>query len=144
MHLKHGIFDEAPISVISTATIATIGREAGDGSGRALDARRFRMNIVVNTADQKGFAEDGWIGQTLMFGNPNLSSDAIGAFDQRPAVSVIMPDERCAMVNLDPETGASDARVMKTVVRLNQNNAGVYATVIRTGTVRVGDAVILV
>jgi MOSC domain-containing protein YiiM len=30
---------------------------------------------------------------------------------------------------------------MKTVVRLNQNMAGVYATVVRTGTIRVGDPV---
>jgi MOSC domain-containing protein YiiM len=30
---------------------------------------------------------------------------------------------------------------MKTVVRLNKNNAGVYGTVIRTGTIRVGDPV---
>jgi MOSC domain-containing protein YiiM len=30
---------------------------------------------------------------------------------------------------------------MKTVVRLNENNAGVYATVVRTGTIHVGDRV---
>jgi len=47
------------------------------------------------------------------------------------------------MLNLDPETGEQDARVMKTVVRLNRNNAGVYATVVRSGTLRVGDRVTL-
>jgi len=52
-----------------------------------------------------------------------------------------MPDLRCVMINLDPDSAAKDARVMKTVVRLNQNNAGVYATVVRTGTIRVGDRV---
>src|SRR5215813_9193242 len=45
MKLKHGIFDEAVISVISLATIAGIGREAG----LDLDRRRFRANIVVET-----------------------------------------------------------------------------------------------
>jgi uncharacterized protein YcbX len=55
-----------------------------------------------------------------------------------------MRDPRCMMINLDPDTGEQDARVMKTVVRLNQNNAGVYATVLRTGTIRVGDQVNLV
>ena len=55
-----------------------------------------------------------------------------------------MRDERCMMVNLDPETAAQDARVMKAVVRLNDNTAGVYATVVRTGTIRVGDPVTLV
>ena len=37
-----------------------------------------------------------------------------------------------------------DARVLKTVVRLNKNNAGVYGTVVQTGTIRVGDPVSLV
>jgi MOSC domain-containing protein YiiM len=33
---------------------------------------------------------------------------------------------------------------MKTVVRLHENTAGVYATVVRGGTIRVGDSVSLV
>jgi uncharacterized protein YcbX len=56
-------------------------------------------------------------------------------------VSVTLRDERCMMVNLDPETAAQDARVMKAVVRLNQNFAGIYATVVRTGPIHVGDSV---
>jgi MOSC domain-containing protein YiiM len=48
------------------------------------------------------------------------------------------------MINLDPETAEQDTRIMKTALRLNKNNAGVYATVLRTGTIRVGDSVTLV
>jgi MOSC domain-containing protein YiiM len=33
---------------------------------------------------------------------------------------------------------------MKTVVRLNNNNAGIYGTVVRTGTIHVGDPVSVV
>jgi uncharacterized protein YcbX len=128
MHLKHGIFDEAAISVISLATIAGIGREAGMED---LDRRRFRANIVLETERSELFVEDEWIGGTLVFGDP----------DQTPAVSVTIPDLRCVMVNLDPKTAAKNSRVMKTIVRLNQNNAGVYATVVRTGTIYVGDRV---
>jgi uncharacterized protein YcbX len=131
MQLKHGVFDEAAVSVINLATIAGIGREAGMGND--LDRRRFRANIVVQTKSHEPFFEDGWVGGTLMFGEG----------DQPPAVSVTMLDLRCVMVNLDPDTALPDARVMKTVVRLNQNNAGVYATVVRTGMIRVGDGVSL-
>ena len=130
MKLKHGIFDEAAVSVISLATMAGIGREAG----LDLDRRRFRANIVVETERSELFLEDGWAGRMLVFGDS----------DPRPAVSVTMCDARCMMVNLDPETGEQDARVMKTVVRLNKNNAGVYATVVRSGTIRIGDRVNLV
>jgi uncharacterized protein YcbX len=130
MKLNHGIFDEAAVSVISLATIAGIGREVG----LDLDRRRFRANIVVETERSELFLEDEWVGRMLVFGDS----------DPRPAVSVTLCDARCIMINLDPETAAQDARVMKTVVRLNQNNAGVYATVVRSGTIRVGDRVTLV
>ena len=51
-------------------------------------------------------------------------------------------DPRCVMLNLDPERAAPDARIMNAVVRLT-NNAGVYATVVRTGAIRVGDRISL-
>ena len=130
MHLKNGIFDEGAVSVISLATIAGIGREVG----LELDRRRFRANIVLETERSDTFLEDEWVGGTLLFGDS----------DPRSAVSVTLCDERCVMVNFDPETAAQDARVMKTVVRLNKNTAGVYATALRSGTVRVGDRVSLV
>lgn len=130
MKLKHGIFDEGAVSLISLTTIAGIGREAG----LDLDRRRFRANILLETVRDEPFLEDEWVGHTLVFGDG----------DSQPALSVTLCDERCAMINLDPETGEKDSRVMKTVVRLNKNNAGVYATVVRRGTIRVGDRVSLV
>jgi MOSC domain-containing protein len=128
--LKNGIFDDAAVSLISLATIAGIGRAAGVD----LDRRRFRANIVVETEIHEPFLEDGWVGRTLVFGDN----------DSAPAVSVTAPDARCMMINLDPDTGRQDARVMKAVVRLNGNNAGVYATVVRSGTIRVGDRVTVI
>jgi len=130
MKLNHGIFDEEAVSVISPATIAGIGREAG----LDLDRRRFRANIVVETERGELFLEDEWVGRMLVFGDGDAGT----------AVSVTMRDLRCKMVNIDPETGEQDARVMKTIVRLSKNYAGVYATVVRSGTVRVGDRVTLV
>jgi MOSC domain-containing protein YiiM len=130
MQFKHGIFDEGAVSVISLSTMAGIGREAG----MELDRRRFRANIVLETGDRTTFVEDGWVGGTLVFGHS----------EPRPALSVTMRDLRCVMVNLDPDTGKQDPRVMKTVVRMNKNTAGVYGTVVQTGTIRVGDSVSLV
>jgi len=127
MKLKHGIFDEATVSVISEATIAGIGREAEID----LDPRRFRTNILLQTDRLDPFLEDEWVGRTLIFGES----------DDGPSVNVTMRDERCVMINLDPATGEKDSRIMKTVVHLNDNNAGVYATVLRRGTIRVGDRV---
>lgn len=130
MQLKQGIFDEAAISVISLATVAGIGAEVG----RELDPRRFRANIVLNTPAKESFLENGWVGRMLVFGED----------DQGPAVQVTKRDPRCVMINLDPETAEQDPRVLKTVVRLNEQDAGVYATVVRRGTIAVGDRVSLV
>jgi uncharacterized protein YcbX len=130
MQLKHGIFDDASISVISRATIAAIGREAG----MELHPRRFRANILLETHDPEPFEEDEWVGGRLVFGES----------EPRPAVSVTAHDVRCMMINIDPDTGKQDARVLKAAVRLNANNAGVYGTVVQTGTIQVGQAVSLV
>lgn len=129
MNLKHGIFDDACISVISFGTVNSIARE----SGRDVDLRRFRPNVVIETNSGQPCEEDAWVGQTLAFGEENSGA----------AVKVTLRDERCVMINLDPDTAARDSEVMKTVVRLNDNCAGVYATVVSTGELRVGQVVTL-
>jgi uncharacterized protein YcbX len=129
MNLRHGIFDEACISVISLGTVGRVERE----SGRIVDLRRFRPNIVIETDSVEPFEEDRWVGRTLMFGEGNSGA----------ALGVTMRDERCVMVNLDPDTAKADSEVMKTVVRMNQNYAGVYGTVVRAGELRVGQVVAL-
>lgn len=131
MQLKHGIFDDASVSVISGTTIATICHEAGVES----DARRFRANILLETHDVEPFAEDTWVCGRLVFGDS----------ESGPAVSVTARDVRCMMINLDPETAKQeDGQVLKAVVRLNANNAGVYGTVVQTGEIHVGQTVSLV
>jgi len=107
-----------------------IGREAG----MELDPSRFRANILLETYDQGPFVEDGWVGERLVFGDG----------EPQPALSVTTRDERCMMINLDPDTARQDGRALKAVVRMNANYAGVYATVVRAGTIRVGQAVSLV
>jgi uncharacterized protein YcbX len=128
-HLKHGIFDDASVSVITSATAGEVCRLAG----RDADARRFRPNIVVRSAQAVPFEEDGWLGGVLVFGDA----------DDAPAVTLTQRDVRCAMVNIDPDDGSLAPEVLKAVVRANQNVAGIYGTVTRIGRVAVGQAVLL-
>jgi uncharacterized protein YcbX len=130
MKLKHGIFDEASVSVINLATISAIGREVGAD----LDTRRFRANILIASNSTEPFLEDSWIGGRLIFGDNEAG----------PIVSLTMPDLRCVMINLDPDTAAPDPRIMKAAIRLNENNAGAYGTVARTGQITVGQSVSLI
>ena len=127
--IANGIFDDAPVSLITTATIEAIAEAAG----MALDPRRFRPNLLIETFDHKPFEDDEWVGQTIR----------IGEGEDRPMLAICVRDVRCVMVNLDPETAAHDARVLRAAVRLNANCAGVYGTVTRSGPVSQGDALYL-
>lgn len=129
MHLKHGMFDDASISVITSETVREIGRLAGTSA----DVRRFRPNIVVRSTRAIPFEEDQWLGGVLTFGEA----------DDAPAVTVTMRDVRCMMVNLDPDGGSHAPELLKAVVRANQNNAGIYSTVTRIGRLAVGQTITL-
>jgi len=129
MQLNQGIFDEASISVIASDTVREIGRLAG----MSPDVRRFRPNVVVRLLRATAFQEDEWVGGVLSFGEGN---DA-------PAITVTMRDVRCSMLNLDPDSAIPAPEVLKTVVRVNQNNAGIYGAVTRTGRLAVGERIFL-
>jgi uncharacterized protein YcbX len=127
MQLRNGIFDDATISVIASETVPEIGRL----SGLELDIRRFRPNVVVRLLRPTAFQEDEWVNGVLSFGEDFNS----------PTVAVTMRDLRCAMVNLDPDTAKPSPEVMKAIVRVNENNAGVYGAVTRTGRLAIGQTV---
>jgi len=128
MQLNQGIFDEAAISVIATDTV----REIEQLAGRSPDVRRFRPNVLVRLLRSGAFQEDAWVGGVLSFGE---GEDA-------PAINVTMRDIRCSIVNLDPDSAQSAPEVLKAVVRVHQNTAGIYGTVIRTGQLAVGQPVL--
>jgi uncharacterized protein YcbX len=129
MQMKHGIFDDACISVIASETAREIGRLAG----RNADVRRFRPNIVVRLLPPVPFQEDEWVGGVLAFGEG----------DDAPAITVTMRDVRCSMVNLDPDSARPAPEVLKAIFRVNENTAGIYGTVTRTGRLAVGQTVFL-
>jgi uncharacterized protein len=129
MQLKHGIFDEASISVIAMDTVCEISRLAGQSP----DVRRFRPNVVVRLLQPAPFQEEQWVGGVLSFGED----------DDAPAVTVTMRDERCSMLNIDPDSASLSAEVLKAVVRANQNMAGVYSTVTRIGRLAIGQRIFL-
>jgi hypothetical protein len=129
MQMKHGIFDDAAISVIASETVEAICELAGQPP----DVRRFRPNVLIRLTLPGPFQEDEWVGGALTFGE--------GA--EAPSVAVTMRDARCAMVNFDPDSAHATPDVLKAVVRANQNNAGVYATVTRRGRLIAGQPVFL-
>ena len=97
--------------------------------GKKPDPRRFRANVVVSLAEN-ALTENGWIGKRLRMGDAELQVDDWC--------------ERCKMIAIDPDTLEYDASLLKTVHEEMDGRFGVYASVKKTGPIRVGDQVYVV
>lgn len=120
---NRGVFDTMPLSLLSTQSIAALGEQVG----RELAAQRFRPNLLVELAEGQPFAEDGWVGSVLRIGAMSMR------VDQR--------DQRCVMINVDPDSTERDASVLRTVAQQRESCLGVYGSVVTPGRVAVGDPV---
>ena len=118
-------FDLFPIHLLTTAALAAmrLGNPSADW-----DARRFRPNILVETAaGTTGQVEQGWLGRRVR----------VGGF----AIRGELPTVRCAMPSHPQPTLPADPSVLRTIVREADQCLGLYASVCRPGTVVIGDAV---
>ena len=131
MRSSRGAPDAAGISVIGLGTLRALGERIG---GPALDIRRFRQNIYLETEGGEPDVEDRWVGRALVFGDG----------EETARVRLLRPDHRCMMINLDPDSGVQTPAVLREVARSRENCAGLYASVEALGPIRVGDPVYLV
>ncbi|HXH13381.1 MAG TPA: MOSC N-terminal beta barrel domain-containing protein [Alphaproteobacteria bacterium] len=123
-------FDAASIHVVATGTLAHL--RALIGADAPLDPRRFRPNIVVETAPGvEGFVEDRWLEGGLAVG------DDVKIVQLRPTL-------RCVMTTHSQADLERDLRILRTAAQHHRNQVGVWASVGEEGTVRVGDPVVLV
>jgi uncharacterized protein YcbX len=122
-------FDAYPIHIVTDRSLETLAALA---PGSEFDVRRFRPNVVVALeGDVEGeFPEQTWLGRKLRAGDIELE------------VTASCP--RCVMVTRDFDDLPEDPRVLRTIVRHADQNIGVYANVVRTGTLETGAAVTVV
>jgi len=117
-----GVFDTMPLSLLTTQTLASLGRLAGAG----LAPGRFRPNLLVD-AGGCDFPEDAWVGRVLRIGGLRMR------VDQR--------DKRCVMVTIDPVTLRRNPVILRALARERDARLGVYGTTVEPGRVAVGDPV---
>src|SRR5947199_3115116 len=119
-------FDCAVVHLLTTATLDRLRELYPPGR---FEVRRFRPNIVVAPASgEKNFVENDWIGHTL----------AIGA---EARLNITGPCSRCVMTTLAQGDLPKDPGILRTAAQHNKVNVGVYAAVLRGGTIRRGDPV---
>ncbi|GAA2368360.1 molybdenum cofactor biosysynthesis protein [Catellatospora methionotrophica] len=127
-------FDFAPVHLLTTATLRRI--TALHPAGIA-DLRRYRPNIVIDTADENGFPEDDWVGRELHIGEA--------------ALRVIVATPRCAIPTLAHGDLPRDPDALRVLARHHrivplpalgpQPCAGIYAQVLHPARIRPGDPV---
>ena len=119
-------FDCAMVHLLTTATLERLHELYPEGR---FDVRRFRPNIVVQPpSEEKGFAENAWIGRTLAIGN-------------EVRLNITAAAGRCVMTTLAQGDLPKDPGILRTLAKHNRANVGVYARVTRGGTIRCGDSV---
>jgi hypothetical protein len=119
-----GMFvDLAPVHVMSTASLATIGAAIGEA---AVDVRRFRPNVLL-AADEPGdgLPESQWTGGHLTLGGAVLE--------------VTMPTIRCVIPSRAQPGLEVDRRITRAVAERADRCLGSYCWVDTAGVVRVGD-----
>jgi len=105
-------------------TTSSLGAAAGLHADGVWDVRRFRPTALVETTAD-GWPEDAWA--TVELGE--VGSD------------VLMPTPRCTMPSRAQPGFDVDRAIGTTIRDRHDNNLGVYASITRSGTVRVGDPV---
>lgn len=117
-------YRKEPIHLLTTASLAELKAQHAAGEP---DPRRFRPNILVDMPPVAGhFPETEWLGRKIAIGELELA--------------IADPCRRCGFTIIAQDGFANDPDILRTLVRKNAHNLGVYCTVTRPGTVRMGDA----
>jgi uncharacterized protein len=120
-------FDIAVIHLLTTSTIDRLRELYPEGR---FEVRRFRPNIVVESAsEEKDFIENSWVDMKLRIG-------------EEIVMKVIGPCTRCVMTTLPQGDLPKDLGILRAVAKYNQVHAGVYASVHRGGTIHRGDNIL--
>ena len=93
-----------------------------------LQSERWRGNIWFEGSAP--WEEFNWIGRELRLGTTRLRVEE--------------PIQRCMATTANPHTGVRDVDTLKALNMLGQQNFGIYATVIETGDVALGDQLELI
>ena len=117
-------FDANSLHLVTTASLNWLKNLLPDST---IDERRFRPNLSIDTSE-KGLIEHNWIGKNLLIGD-ELKIEITGL------------TERCIMVNMAQEELKCDRHILRKISKKSKNNFGVYAKVIRSGIIRIGDPV---
>lgn len=122
-------FDAFELHLLTTGSIETL---RGGHSDSAVDVRRFRPNVLVETIGdgepgRERFPEFAWIGHRVSIGEL--------------VVEVVAPVQRCVMISLPQGDLERDRSVLRTLIGETRQNFGVGLRIVEPAEIAIGDEV---
>ena len=122
-------FDAYPLHILTTSSLDFLGESLG---GVRIDPRRYRPNVVIDSAEMQGLVEASWEGAHLEMGECRFRVEA-------STVRCSVPGRAQAVEGI-----GADEEIVRVVAQHAERHLGVYASIEQPGRVRVGDSVRLV
>jgi len=119
-------FDCYPLFLLTKTSLDSLTAAKPDSR---FDPRRFRPNLLLDSAVSEGFPENAWVGRRLQVG------EAI--------FQVAMECPRCVMTTHGFGDLPKDPGIMRTLVKENGGNIGIYCSVEKPGVILEGDPAVL-
>jgi uncharacterized protein YcbX len=118
----------SPFSLIGLATLAWLQQQL---AGVVIDARRFRPNVVVSTAEP--FIEETWVGRVVTIGT--------GPYAVTAVLDRVL--QRCVMVGLGQPGLAGSAEILRRIAQRRERPLCLAASghITGDGVISAGDPV---
>lgn len=117
-------YEPSPLHLLTTGSLAALANLVGE---KAIDRRRFRPTVLVETSSQASFLENTWCTRRLQIG--------------RARARVEEETKRCGMT-LIPQPGLSEKpEILRNILRHNRRNLGIYCSIETEGLISIGDEV---
>ncbi|CAN5470457.1 hypothetical protein BH20ACI3_BH20ACI3_19930 [soil metagenome] len=118
-------FDAFPINVLTTASLEAMSRF---NPNAVWDVRRFRPNFLIETDKEfEGLIEARWSDRILRVGSVEFKCE--------------IPCARCGMTSHGHSGLPKDPSVLRSIVKDADQNLGIYASVVQSGQISIGDTV---
>lgn len=120
-------YEVSPVHLVTTNSLRHLSTIVGTDD---IDSRRFRPNVVLRTPAAEGFEEKSWLGSRMQMGGATIH--------------ICEEAKRCGMTLIAQPGLPENPDVLRSLLRQNKRNFGIYGDVEISGKLTLGDPVEIV
>ncbi len=119
-------YEPSPVHLVTTGTLVHLSSLLGTGD---VSSRRFRPTVLLQTTPGAQFEEPSWMGKPIRMGSAVLQ--------------VSEEAKRCGMTLIAQPGLEEQPEILRTILRHNRRNLGIYCTVTVDGAISIGDPAVV-